>query len=194
MHTPISVACIFRYWKNGQLFLKCLTCVAVCALLKISLSISQGKGGEHSKPMGFLEMPGNIWFLLSGEEKPSPVSSLFLSWPLLCQFGHCFFILLLYSSFLSNPGKCWRKCYCTSWTLSSIWSRTSKLLKDLLILLNNFNNYMANCNSRMMINETEFLLVTELWNTLLMENVRVIVYIENNHPSSLIFTIYVLQS
>lgn len=45
-----------------------------------------------------------------------------------------------------------------------------------------------------MINETEFLLVTELWNTLLMENVGIIVYIENNHKNSEIFTIYILQS
>lgn len=46
----------------------------------------------------------------------------------------------------------------------------------------------------MMINGTEFLLVTELWNTLLMENVGVIVYIENNHKGSEIFAIYLLQS
>lgn len=107
-------------------------------------------------------------------------------------------ILLLYSSSLFFlfvwSWKVLEKMLCTSWTLSSIWSRTIKLLKDLLILLNNFNNYMENCNSRMMINETEFLLVTELWNTLLMENVRVIVYIENNHPSSQIFTVCILQS
>lgn len=45
-----------------------------------------------------------------------------------------------------------------------------------------------------MINETEFLLVTELWNTLLMENVGISIHIENNHKSSEIFTIYILQS
>lgn len=43
----------------------------------------------------------------------------------------------------------------------------------------------------MMINGTEFLLVTELWNTLLMENVEVIAYIYKNYKSSEIFTIYI---
>lgn len=114
---------------------------------------------------------------------------LFLSWPLLCQFRHCFFILLLYSFCLIL--KVLEKILCTSCTLRLIWSRTIKLLKDLLILLNNFKNYIENCNSRMMINGTEFLLVTELWNTLLMENVEVIAYIYKNYKSSEIFTIYI---
>lgn len=43
----------------------------------------------------------------------------------------------------------------------------------------------------MMMNGTEFLLVTELWNTLLMENVEVIAYIDKNYKSSEIFTIYI---
>lgn len=110
-HTNFSCqisACIFRYWENGQLFLKCSTHVAVRALLKISLSICQSKGGECSKPMGFLEMPGSIWFLVSGEEKPSSVSYFCL--------GHCFVssdIASLFFFFILSvwSWKCWRKYY-----------------------------------------------------------------------------------
>lgn len=100
-------ACIFRYWENGQLFLKCLTRVAAHALLKISLSTCQSKVGEHSKPMSFLEMPGNIWFLVSGEEKPCCVSSYFC-------LGHCFvslyiasliFFILPYCLILESAGE-----------------------------------------------------------------------------------------
>lgn len=114
-HTNFSFQispCIFRYWENGQLFLKCLTHIAVHALLKISLSISQSRGG---KP--WLKTHGLSWnawkYLLPAlwGKETFLCEQLFLSWPLLCQFGHCFFILLLYSSFLSDPGKCWRKYY-----------------------------------------------------------------------------------
>lgn len=44
--------------------------------------------------MGFLEMPVNIWFLLSGEEKPSSVSSYSC-------LGHCFISLDIASLFFS---------------------------------------------------------------------------------------------
>lgn len=138
--------CVSRYWKSGQLFLKCLTRVAVCALLKISLSISQSKG-RKTKPMGFLEMPGNILFLLLGEEKICPAGSLFQSWPLLCQFIPCFFIL----PFQSDTTKCWITYYVLVGILSLVWSRTIKLLKR-SALINNFNNYMENSKCRMMIN------------------------------------------
>lgn len=158
-----------------------------CSFENLSVNISK-QWGEHLKPTGFLEMPVNIWFLLSGEEKPSSVSSYSC-------LGHCFISLDIASLFFLSvwSWKVLEKVLCTSCTLNLIWSRTIKLLKDMLILLNSLKNYKENCNFRMMINETEFLLVTELWNTLSMENVGVIVYIENNHKSFEIFTICILQ-
>lgn len=113
-HTNFSCQisfCIFRYWENGQLFLKHLTRIAVHALLKnLSVNISKQRG----KALKTHGLSWNAWKYLVpalwGRET-FLCEQLFLSWPLLCQLGHCFFVLLLYSSFPSDPAKCWRKYY-----------------------------------------------------------------------------------
>lgn len=142
-HTNFSCQisfCIFRYWENGQLFLKYLTRIAVHALLKnLSVNISKQRG----KALKTHGLSWNAWKYLVpalwGRET-FLCEQLFLSWPLLCQLGHCFFILPSGSSslfFLSIWScKVLEKVLCTTCTLSLVWSRTIKLLKDLLILLN----------------------------------------------------------
>lgn len=103
-HTNFSCqisACIFRYWENGQLFLKCLTHVAVRALLKISLSICQTKGESAPNPWAFLKCL-EVFGSLSLGKRNLPL------WAVIPVLATALSVqtLLLYSSslfFLSHP-------------------------------------------------------------------------------------------